>query len=167
MSDPWFALLSLVEAKIRPNRDSKNRFWPINPGLVARNLFFNGYQEHSAGSLLDFRTALAGFGDVDSDIDRGDVFYHINDGVLTHPYECELTAKAGAPAAVRVLSTGHARLSLRNGQVINRPRSQRARAHHRCPLRGGSGLTYLPKQEDQKNRIKALEDCRKIETGYE
>jgi len=52
-------ILGRSENQAKPRLE--NRFWPINPGLVARNLFFNGYQEHSAGSLLDFRTALGVF----------------------------------------------------------------------------------------------------------
>jgi hypothetical protein len=93
-----------------------------------------------------------GLGDIDSDIDNSSVWLHIIDRVLTHPYKYELPAEAGALTTVRVWSTGRVRLKLGCGLVDDRPRVERARTRHRCPVRRGSGLSFLRRQENQKRK---------------
>jgi len=98
------------------------------------------------------------FGHIHSDIDGSRGFYHSRDRLvagkrdLTQPYACELAAGAAAQATVRVWSTGSARLKLGYGLATHRPRVERARAHRRCSLRRGTGLSTLPKQGKQKKR---------------
>jgi hypothetical protein len=46
------------------------------------------------------------------------------------------------------------RLKLGYGLAPRHPRVARARAHRRCPLRGGTGLSTLPKQGKQKRKAK-------------
>src|ERR1700748_1257740 len=57
---------------------------------------------------------------------------------------------------------GRARLKLGFG-LVNRPRVGRTRARHRCPLRRGSGLIFLPRQGNQKMGPWAPEYCCKDE----
>lgn len=44
------------------------------------------------------------------------------------------------------------RLKLGCGLIEDRPRAKRARMRHLCPLRRGSGLIFLPKQENKNDR---------------
>src|SRR2546430_1362779 len=97
-----------------------------------------------------------GFSDVDSDIDGLVIGFHIIGRVLTHPYKYERSAEADALAAVRVWSTGHARFWLGCGLIReDRPRAKRTRAHHRRPLRRGSGL-FLAEARKHKSQTNAL-----------
>jgi hypothetical protein len=103
-------------------------------------------------------------GDIDSDIDISGICFHSIACVLTHPYEYELLAEADALATVGVLSTGRVPLKLGYGLVENRPRAEGARTRHRCPLRRGSGLIFLPRQEKQKGGKNARGICQREES---
>jgi hypothetical protein len=52
------------------------------------------------------------------------VFSSGGNGVLTHPYACELATEVAAQATVRVRITRRARLELGYGQAKGRPRAK-------------------------------------------
>ena len=102
-----------------------------------------------------------GFGDVDSDMDRSGLCFHIMANVLTHPYEYELSAWAGALATVRVWSKGPGRFLLGIGLAKSRPRVARTHPGHRRPLIEDGGSNFLPEQEKQKGGTKAVTKSRR------